>query len=162
MIITTWVDSIGGYDTLRQRYGLLAPTLSVLTLAVFAVTPFPSDFISIASGAMYGFWPGVLVSWIGWYLAAVVEFTIGRRSRADFPVDDWLTKLPAWLQSVPVHHPVFLICSRFIPYAGGHIATLIPGALGVHPVRFAWCAAISIVPLALLMAGIGAGLLSLL
>lgn len=156
-----WVNSLGGPSLILDRFGLAAPAVSILILSVVGVTPFPSDLLSIANGAMYGFWLGSFVSWTGWYVAALIQFNIGRSARADFPVDDWMSRLPAQLRRFPVDHPAFLIGARLVPYAGGPISTLIPGALGVSWSRFAWCAALAIVPPSFLMAGIGAGLLSI-
>ena len=158
--LTRWLESLGGPTAVWERFGLVAPAVSIPVHAIVAVTPFPSDVLSVANGTVYGFWLGALFSWIGWYIAAFIEFHIGRRARADFPIDDWLARLPERLQRLPIAHPAFLIGSRWVPYAGGHISTLVPGAMGVGAGRFAWCAAIAIAPPSFLMAGIGAGLLA--
>jgi uncharacterized membrane protein YdjX (TVP38/TMEM64 family) len=117
--------------------------------------------IAIANGTIYGFWLGSVLNWLGWYIAAFIEFQVGRRANRDFDISAWISRAPRGLRRFPVGHPVFLIGSRLIPWAGGHISTLLPGAMGVPLGRFAWCAALAIVPPALLMAGIGAGLLQL-
>jgi len=160
-LLTRWVNAHGGPTAVWERFGLFAPAVSVPVQAFVAVTPFPSDVLCVANGTVYGFWRGAFFSWIGWYIAALVEFGIGRRARVDFPVDDWLARLPECLQRFPVAHPAFLIGARFVPWAGGHISTLVPGATGVGAGRFAWCAAIAIIPPSILMAGLGAGLLAL-
>ena len=157
--LTRWIESLGGPAAVWDRFGLIAPAVSIPVQAIVAVTPFPSDVLCIANGTVYGFWLGALFSWMGWYIAAFIEFHIGRRARADFPIDEWLARLPEHLQRFPVAHPVFLIGSRYVPYAGGHISTLVPGAMGVTARRFAWCAAVAIAPPSFLMAGIGARLL---
>ena len=158
--LTAWVDALGGPTAVRERFGLFAPAVSIPVHAIVAVTPFPSDVLCVANGTVYGFWLGAVFSWVGWYVAALIEFGIGRRARTDFPIEEWLTRLPRRLRRFPVAHPVFLIGSRYVPWAGGHISTLIPGAVGVAVGRFAWCAAIAIIPPSMLMAGIGAGLLA--
>jgi len=159
--LTRWVESLGGPAALWDRFGLIAPAVSIPVHAIVAVTPFPSDVLAVANGTVYGFWFGALFSWAGWYLAAFIEFHIGSRARVDFPIEDWLARLPERLQRLPVAHPLFLIGSRFVPWAGGHISTLVPGAMGVPIPRFAWCTAVAIAPPSLIMAGIGAGLLAL-
>lgn len=162
ILLTTWVDSIGGPTAIWERFGLLAPAISIPLHAAVAIAPLlPSDVVGIANGTVYGFWMGALLSWIGWYLASFVQFSIGRSLRGDFDVAGWMARAPAWLQRFPAGHPIFLIAARYMPYAGGHLATLVPGALGVGLVRFAWCTALAIIPPSLLMAGIGAGLLLL-
>lgn len=162
VLLTSWVESLGGPTAVWDRFGLLAPALSIPLHAIVAVAPLlPSDLMGIANGTIYGFWMGALLSWTGWYLASFVQFGIGRALRHDFDVAGWMARSPAWLRRFPVAHPVFLIGARYMPYAGGHLSTLVPGALGVTLGRFAWCTAIAIVPPSLVMAGIGAGLLML-
>ncbi len=159
--LTRWVTALGGPAAVWERFGILAPAISVPLQAIVAVTPFPSDVLCVANGTVYGVWLGALLSWVGWYLAAWIEFGIGRRARDDFPVEERLARLPRRLRDLPIEHPLFLIGSRFVPWAGGHISTLLPGAVGVRAERFAWCAAVAIAPPSLLMAAIGAGLLSI-
>jgi uncharacterized membrane protein YdjX (TVP38/TMEM64 family) len=159
--LTRWVESIGGPEGVWERFGLLAPAITIPVHAIVGVTPFPSDVIAIANGTIYGFSLGVVLSWLGWYLAAFIEFQIGRRAAADFNVSEWLARSPEFLRRFPVGHPAFIIGSRLIPWAGGHVSTLLPGAMGVPLGRFAWCTAIGIIPPALIMSGIGAGLLQL-
>lgn len=159
--LTRWVESIGGPEGVWERFGLAAPAISVPLHAIIGVTPFPSDVIAIANGTIYGFWLGCVLSWLGWYIAAFIEFQIGRRANRDFDISAWISRAPAGLRRFPVGHPAFIIGSRLVPWAGGHISTLLPGAMGVPLGRFAWCSALAIAPPALLMSGIGAGLLQL-
>lgn len=160
-VLIDWIDTLGGPVAFRQRFGLLAPVLTVTLHIVLALTPFPSDAVSIANGAMYGFQIGVSLSWFGWWLAALAEFALGRRARIDFCLDTALAKSPRWVQRFPVSHPAYLILSRQIPWLGGHISTFVPGAAGVSWRRYAWCSAIAIIPGALVMTGIGVGIMRL-
>jgi uncharacterized membrane protein YdjX (TVP38/TMEM64 family) len=156
-----WVNAIGGPSIILDRFGWAAPAVSILIQWIVGITPFPTDILAIANGALYGVWLGSLVSWAGWFIAALFKLYIGRSAKEDFPVAHWMARLPTRLQRFPVDHPVFLIGSRLVPYAGGFISTFIPGALGVRWSRFIWCAALAIVPPSLLMAAIGVGLLSM-
>ena len=159
--VSRWVEGMGGPAAVWERFGLLAPAVSVPVQVLVAVTPFPSDLLCIANGTIYGLWWGALLSWIGWYLAAWIEFGIGRRARSELPIAEWTAQLPRRLRTLPVGHPAFLIGSRFVPWAGGHISTLMPGAVGVPSRRFAWCAAVAILPPSVITAAVGAGLLSI-
>jgi len=159
--LTRWVESLGGPEGIWERFGLVAPAISVPVHAIVGVTPFPSDVIAIANGTVYGFWLGCVLSWLGWYITAFIEFQIGRRANRDFDISAWISRAPAVIRRFPVRHPAFIIGSRLVPWAGGHISTLLPGAMGVPLGRFAWCSALGIVPPAMIMAGIGAGLLQL-
>ncbi len=160
-LLASWVESVGGPEGIRERYGVLAPVITSSIQILIAPTPIPSDVICIAQGALYGFWFALVLNWLGWWIASHIEFLLGRRLRDDFDLESRLERLPRWLRRFPVHHPVFLIFSRQIPWAGGHLSTLVPGAMGVPFLRCAWCNAIAIIPAAALMAGIGAGLIAL-
>ena len=156
-----WVDSIGGPVAFREQYGRTAPLLTVPVHCVLAILPLPTDPICIANGAVYGFWWGAALSWIGWYVAALAKFAIGRRARVEFDLKSRMQRLPSFLQRFPIHHPVFLIGARVVPYVGGNVSTFLPGAAGVSYRRHLWCSAIAIVPGSLVTAAVGVGLLQL-
>lgn len=156
--LSWWTHSLGGSAGIRARYGMAAPLVTIPVHIVVSVSPFPSDVICVGNGILYGFWLGAAISWFGWWIAALLAYGIGRRARVDFDLAERLARLPRWLQRLPVSHPLFLICTRQIPWAGGYLTTVLPGAMGVSFVRHAWCAAIAIIPGAVVMAGIGAGL----
>lgn len=160
-VVAQWVRGMGGPEAVWDRYGLLAPMVSVPIHTLVAITPLPSDLMGITNGTVYGFWFGAALSWAGWFVASFVQYGIGRVFRRDFDVEGWMARSPKRLRRFPVGHPAYLIGARFVPYAGGHLATLIPGALGVGMARFAWCTALALVPSSLFMAGVGAGVLLL-
>jgi len=160
-LLARWVHSVGGPAGIQQRYGVAAPLVTGCVQFAIAPTPFPSDVICVAHGTLYGFPSAAVLNWFVWWLAAMFEYALGYRARVDFDIERQFSRLPAWLHRFPVGHPAFLILGRQLPWAGGHITTFIPGALGVSFGRFAWCSAVSIIPAAVLMAAIGAGLLHL-
>lgn len=159
-LLVDWIDQQGGPEAVQQRYGIAAPMVTVSLHIILALTPFPSDVVAITNGMIYQIRMGVALSWLGWWLAALAEFALGRRARKDFCIDTALSRAPAWIRSFPISHPLFLILSRQVPWLGGHIATLVPGAAGVSWGRYLWCSAIAVVPGAVVMTAIGAGLTS--
>lgn len=161
LILIRWIASLGGAEAFAERFGSVAALVTVPVHVIIAVTPFPSDPIAIANGSLYGWLYGACLNWIGWGIAAVVEFQLGRRAREDFNLEQQVSQLPSWLQRLPVDHPVFLIGARQIPWLGGHVTTFLPGAAAVRWKRFLWCAAVGIVPSSILMAAIGAGLVQI-
>lgn len=159
--VARWVESIGGPAKFRSEFGLLAPAITLPLHAIVSISPFPSDVLCVANGALYGFWLGAALSWLGWWVAGLAEYGFGYQARRDFNLAARWERLPRWLRKFPVGHPVFLIGVRQVPGIGGHMATLLPGAAGVPFLRHVWCSAIAIVPGALLMSAIGVGLLRL-
>ncbi|MEM7412307.1 MAG: VTT domain-containing protein [Myxococcota bacterium] len=158
--LARWVESVGGPEGIHARFGAAAPVVSGGVQLALAPTPFPSDLLAIAHGTLYGFAVAAPLNWIAWWLASLFQFQVGRRLGASLDADTELARLPNWLRRFPVGHPAFLILGRQIPWAGGHVTTWLPGAMGVPWRRYWWCSALSIVPGACAMAAIGAGLLS--
>ena len=159
VLLVDWVDQMGGAAAFRERYGAIAPLLTVTVHILLALTPFPSDAVAIANGVVYGFPLGLALSWLGWWLAALAEFGLGRRVREDFSLEQAVSQAPGWIQTFPVSHPAYLILARQVPWLGGHIASLVPGAAGVAWKRFVWCSALAVIPGSVLMTGIGVGIL---
>lgn len=158
-IVGGWLVANYGPAVVRESLGSWAPLVTVPVHVIVALSPIPSDVISIANGAVYGFVWGVALSWLGWWIAAILEFGLGYRVRADFQFDKHTGRIPKWLRRFPVEHPVYLIAARQIPWAGGHLTSFIPGASGVSLRRFLWCSAIAVIPGAIVMSAIGAGLM---
>ncbi|EMI53351.1 TVP38/TMEM64 family protein [Rhodopirellula sallentina] len=144
---------------IRETYGIRAVAILLPTHVLMALTPFPSDLFSIANGALYGMTIGTVLSWIAWYIAAMIQFGLGRRARKDFDLEQEADRIPSWLRGVPVEHPLYLICIRQVPWLGMHIGSFVPGAAGVRWQRFLWCSAIGTLPGSLVMSGIGAGIM---
>jgi uncharacterized membrane protein YdjX (TVP38/TMEM64 family) len=132
-----WIESIGGAARVRA--------------------PLPGDVVAIANGSLYGIALATALNWLGWYVAAFVQFSIGRRAARDFDLGEHLDRLPGFLRRFPVEHPAYLLIARLLPWAGGHVTTWIPGAAGVRVWRFAWCTAVAIVPASIGFSVVGAG-----
>ena len=156
--LARWVEAMGGPEGIHARFGATAPIVSGLIHFALSPTPFPTDLLAIANGTLYGFAVAAPLNWIVWWLASWLQYFLGRRLGASLDAASQLERLPSWLRRFPVGHPAFLICGRFIPWAGGHVTTWLPGAAGVPVGRFAWCSALSIVPGAVFLAAVGAGL----
>jgi uncharacterized membrane protein YdjX (TVP38/TMEM64 family) len=158
-VLASWLSSVGGVAGLRQRFGLAAAAVIIPVHAVIAISPFPSEVVAFGISAIYGFWTGALLSWAGWMVAAVSHYALVRRAAVELDLDSVLTRLPRWLRRFPVHHPAFLIFGRWVPY-GPQMVCTVAGAFRVPFWRFAWCAAVSIVPVALFFAALATGLVT--
>jgi uncharacterized membrane protein YdjX (TVP38/TMEM64 family) len=63
-----------------QSYGMWAPVISImLMIAEALMIPITAAIIMVANGLVFGFWYGMLVSFIGGFLGAVCAYSIGRR-----------------------------------------------------------------------------------
>ena len=158
--LVSWIESVGGVTALRDRFGLFTAVIVIPVHAIVAISPFPSEVIAFGNGALYGVWKGALLSWLGWMLAAVTNYGLVRRAAADVNLEPAFARLPRWLRRFPVHHPIFLIAGRWIPY-GPQLISTAAGAFRVPLWRFSWCTGVSIVPVALFFAALASGLLRL-
>ena len=125
-----WLEAIGGVDALFDRFGSLAPLVSIPIHVLLSATPFPSEIIGVANGSVYGLWHGTICSWIGWWCGAVLEYTLVRRGAREIKWTDAASHLPEWLRRFPVAHPVFLIVGRQLPF-GFHTVNVLAGLTGV-------------------------------
>ncbi len=150
----SWIDTLGGTAAFRDRFGLTAIAILVPVQAVVAVSPFPSEVLVATNDSIFGFWQGAAMAWVGWMLAAFLQYELMRRTAEDFDFSGMQARMPNWLSRLPVDHPGFLILGRWLP-AGSHIINSAAGALGVPLWRHAWCSAIAITPMALVVSGVG-------
>jgi uncharacterized membrane protein YdjX (TVP38/TMEM64 family) len=88
--------------------------------------------------------------------AAVLQYGLSRRTADDVDLSSLLERTPEWMRRFPAGHPLFLIMARQLPI-GPHIVNISAGALHVPLWRHVWCAAIAVVPEAVLVAGVRAG-----
>lgn len=159
-LLAWWLDACGGPQAFRDEYGLSAAVVLVPIHAVVAVSPLPGEAVAFANSLVYGFWFGSLFNWTGWMLAALMEYSLVRRAVKEFHSEAAFERLPQWLRRFPVAHPGFLIAGRWLPF-GGHLVNCAAGAFAVGLWRHAWCSAIAIVPVAMLVAGLANGLVYL-
>lgn len=151
------LEALGGPEGIRARWGFGAALILVPLHAVAAVSPFPSEVIALAHGAIYGFALGWPLTWAGWFLGALLEYGLFRRIASDVAATD--DRMPKWLLRFPVHHPLFLILGRLVPF-GNHAVNALAGSRRVPLGRFAWASAVSFLPFSALMTAFATGLVS--
>ena len=150
----TWFHVSGGAGALQDKLGHAAPLVLVGVIGIVSTTPLPSELIAIPMTGVYGFWLGALIIWVAWWLASFLQYYVARRTARDFNFEQARSRLPRWLRRFPVSHPAFLICARWFPW-GPHLVNTAAGVFGVALVRHGWCAALSIVPQALVFSAVG-------
>ncbi len=153
--VVAWLEATGATEALQARGGASAAVALTLIHAAVAVSPAPGETVALANSAIYGFGWGVLMNWTGWMLAAVVEFFLMRRALHSFAGDDVNERMPRWLRRLQADHPAFLIAGRWVPF-GGHVVNLAAAAKATFW-RHCWCAAVSIVPVAILFSALANG-----
>lgn len=150
------LEAAGGPEAVRARFGLAAAAVLVPVHALVAVSPFPSEVIALAHGAIYGFALGWPFTWVGWMLGALLEYGLVRRIAVDVGAAG-SERLPRFLRGLPVPHPLFLIGGRLVPF-GNHAVNALAGARRVPLWRFAWTSALAFLPFSALVAAVASGL----
>ncbi len=156
------VTTLGGLDhlaALRDRRGAIAglALVPLQTLMSVSFSPIPSDAVALVIASLCGFWAGSVLIWIGWMAGAVVQYELARHAGADGSAERLRARLPRRLRTLDPSHPLFLICTRWLPL-GPHIVGTLAGALGVPRVRYLGSAALATLPVSLLVAAMGAGI----
>lgn len=125
------------------KTGIAGPLFSILLMGILSATPIPTDPIVILNGAVFGPWVGVLVSWMGNNLAAVIEYFIGRSLGQITDFEKIKKGLPFGLSNFSADSVWFLLFGRFIPQFGGKIVSLTGGFYRVPLLRYLWTAMLS-------------------
>lgn len=149
------LERMGGPQAIRDEYGSSLALVFVPVQAIVAVSPVPGELVAFASSAIHGFWLGSLLNWLGWMMAAYMEYGLVRWTARDVEFDR--ARLPRWLRNVPADHPLFLMAGRFLPF-GSHIVNSMSGLHGISLWRFTWTSAIAIVPSAVFFGALANGL----
>lgn len=140
-----------------EELGPLGIPVLITGQALAAFVPLFGEMIGVANAGLYGFWLGTAMNFAAWMATALIQYGIARRTARDFDFDASFARLPGWLRRFPVGHPMFLIGVRLA--LGGPIVNTAAGIFDVSLWRHAWCAAVGILPRAMLFASLGIGLL---
>ncbi len=123
--------------------GVAGPIISILLMGLLSATPIPTDPIVVLNGALFGPWIGILVSWMGNNLAAVIEYFIGIGIGKVSDFEKQKKNLPFGLDKFSPDSPIFLIFGRFIPQFGGKLVSVTSGVYRVKFSRYLWTAMLS-------------------
>lgn len=137
--------------------GWLGTAIGVVVMAVFSAIPVPSEFISIGLMNIYGVWPGMLYSWLGGILGALLAVQLTRYTARPFALQAVRRHLP-WLQGwIRQRGALGLLIVRFVPLVPYHLVNYMAGSLGVRTSSFIWTTALGTLPFQLGLAGVYAG-----
>lgn len=132
--------------------------LAILVFALVASAPFSvTDAIAIMNGVIFGPLRGSLVNAVGLVLAAILGYSIARRTSHLLDLESNVERLPAWVRKFRVGSPQFLLMLRLLPGVGGTLATQIAAALKVPIFTQVWTMCAIAVPVCTLLAVFGDG-----
>lgn len=136
--------------------GPWGPLGSIGLMIVHSFVPFPSEFLTMANGMLFGpFW-GVVITWLGCMSGAFVSFGLTRRFGRPFVLrvlnDSQLETLDRWVQQ---QGPLLLLLGRFIPLISFNLMNYGAGLTPVSWWTFTWTTGIGILPITIIMVIMG-------
>jgi uncharacterized membrane protein YdjX (TVP38/TMEM64 family) len=141
------------------RWGPWGPLVAIVLLVLHTFIPFPGELVLAVNGALFGFWIGLGVSWVGNMLSALVAFELGhilgpsRRLPNTVP-----QKALKWVdEQIRERDWRIAIVMRFVPLFPVSVFNFALGRMGVNRVTFLWTTALGILPMNAVLVAIGYG-----
>ena len=134
----------------------VAYPLAIVIFTLVASAPFSvTDALAIMNGAIFGPLWGSVVNAIGLALAAMLGYTIARRTSHLLDLHNNIEHLPPWVKRFRVGSPAFLLTLRIIPGLGGTLATQIAAAYKIPMFVHVWTMCAIAIPICTLLAIFG-------
>ncbi len=142
-----------------DRWALIA---SIGLMAVHAFVTFPAEVIAVANGVAFGPWLGVLVTWVGAMVGAILSYeamcALGPAARAHLVPVRYRSRLDALTRNRGIA-PLLMACP--IPVMSFSLIHYAAGLAGVPRARFIWTTGLGILPLTVLSVLLGSQALTL-
>lgn len=145
------------FSRLIRSWGMWGVAVSILLMVAHSFIPFPAEFMAIANGMCFGPLWGMVITWVGTMLGAVLAFWLSRALGRPFVErmlkrEDW-RRADQWLG----HHggrAVFF--SRFVPIIAFNLINYAAGLTRIPLWTFLWTTGLGILPMTALMVVLGA------
>jgi uncharacterized membrane protein YdjX (TVP38/TMEM64 family) len=128
-------------------WGPWAPAASVSLLIVHTVLPLPAEILIAANGALFGFWKGLGISWVGAMASACLPFAIARALGRGGTARVIPRETLAWVDALVMRGDwTVALVVRFIPLFPFSIFNF---ALGRTPLAwrtFLWTTGVGVLP----------------
>lgn len=146
-------------ETFVAVWGPWSALGSIVLMVLHSFVPLPAEIITLANGILFGpFW-GVVVTWVGAMLGAVLAFAFARSLGRPFV--RWV--VPArhsqWIEAFSAK-PGSLLLVRLIPVISFNLINYAAGLMGVPWGTFLWTTALGILPLTIAMVLLGRQLMT--
>ncbi|MYF99438.1 TVP38/TMEM64 family protein [Candidatus Poribacteria bacterium] len=143
-ILLELITAFQSIETVREYiagYGLFAPFISaILMIFQSIIAPLPAFLITIANGALFGFWWGMLLSWSSAMLGAALCFYIARLLGAKYVVR--IVSQPAVNKAdnfIQKYGNYAILIARLIPYVPFDAVSYVAGLTRIRFIGF-WIA----------------------
>lgn len=155
-------NTIEGTTALIRSWGAWGVVGSIGLMVAHSFLPFPAEIVAIANGMVYGPWWGTVITWIGAMLGASTAFSLVRLLGRPF-VQRALSsrhqqQLAVWSRE---RGGVALLIGRLIPVIAFNLINYAAALSEISWWTFLWATGIGILPLSILLNGLGDQLLTL-
>jgi uncharacterized membrane protein YdjX (TVP38/TMEM64 family) len=137
-----------------RAWGAWGPLGSLVLMVLHSFLPLPAEIIAIGNGMLFGPWLGILLTWSGAMLGALLSFALarwlGRPCLRLFVSEDRLQGIDA-----TARRPGTLLMVRLVPVISFNLVNYAAGMLGVGWWTFLWTTALGILPLTVAMVLLG-------
>lgn len=140
------------------HWGFRAAIVSVLLMIANTFLPFPGESVAVVNGAIFGFWGGFAVSWIGVMSSAVLGFGIGRALRRRTLLRGRAQALLTRADALVERGWEAALVVRFVPFLPFTIFNVALGRASVGWGTFLWTTALGVLPMTAVLAALGCGL----
>ena len=148
--------SSDGLRTLLERAGPWAPAASIGLMTAHSFVPFPAEVIAIANGVVFGSGLGVLLTWAGAMIGAILSYEIARAlgpaARSRLVPLRYQARLDAFVSDSSI---TTLLTARLIPIMSFNLVNYAAGLAGVPRWAFVWTTGVGILPLTVLSVLLG-------
>ena len=154
--------SVQQIEDLIRSWGMWGVLGSICLMIAHSFIPFPAEFVAFANGMAYGPVWGIVITWTGAMLGALIAFALARKlgrpfvermvaSRDWHRLDDWAAK-DGWQ---------VVLAARFIPVIAFNLINYAAGLTRLTWWQFIWTTGVGILPLTVLMVVMGDNIESL-
>ena len=132
---------------------------SIALMVLHSFLPLPAEFIAIANGMLFGPVWGILVTWVGAMLGAILAYGLARALGRPFL--RWVVPTRHWarLEKLPMAAGP-LLAVRLMPVISFNLVNYAAGMLSVPWWTFLWTTALGILPIVVAMVVAGRELMS--
>ena len=132
---------------------------SIVLMVLHSFVPLPSEIIALANGILFGALWGVVVTWVGAMLGAVLAFGFARWLGR--PFIRWAVSGTRWRRiEALTAKPSSLLLVRLVPVISFNLINYAAGLMGVSWWTFLWTTALGILPLTIAMVLLGRQLMT--
>ena len=146
--------SIEDVETLVGNWGVWGVAGSLLLMVLHSFVPVPAEVIAVANGMCFGLAGGVVVTWSGAMLGAVLAFALarglGRPIVCRIVAESRRAQIGQYAGSAGT-----LLILRLIPVVSFNLVNYAAGLAGTGWWTFLWTTALGILPMTILTAALG-------